>query len=197
MYYNWNRYYDPTIGRYITSDPIGLDGGINTFGYVAANPLMYSDPNGLVTWTGSIEFAQGGIKIPRVPSTKVNVFNIVDITLESECVNGEKMRVTLHDRSPKGNVGGLFGSISVQFASGNISYEDGLSTLNKNAFAGGARYSLEFLNEGPSRKANYTINGRSGKTRMRGISIGSIDISGRATRINRPRVEECRCEIPL
>jgi len=47
-YYNYFRYYDPQSGRYLTSDPIGLDGGLNTFGYALNNPLIYFDPLGLV-----------------------------------------------------------------------------------------------------------------------------------------------------
>jgi RHS repeat-associated protein len=51
--YNYFRDYDPATGRYSQSDPIGLYGGISTYGYVNANPLNSIDPLGLESPTWS------------------------------------------------------------------------------------------------------------------------------------------------
>ena len=47
LHYNYFRDYDPSTGRYIESDPIGLKGGINTFGYAGADPVNFMDIDGL------------------------------------------------------------------------------------------------------------------------------------------------------
>jgi hypothetical protein len=83
-HYNYFRDYDPGLGRYIQSDPIGLKGGISTFGYVNGSPLRFSDPIGLVKWNGN-SFTIGA-----------GPFVWENYDLVSECKCGIKVRARVH-----------------------------------------------------------------------------------------------------
>jgi RHS repeat-associated protein len=48
LHYNRYRYYDPEVGRYISPDPIDLEGGLNAFAYAQNSPFHFGDPYGLV-----------------------------------------------------------------------------------------------------------------------------------------------------
>jgi RHS repeat-associated protein len=50
LYYYRARYYSPNQQRFISEDPIGLNGGINVYGYVEGNPINLIDPMGLWAW---------------------------------------------------------------------------------------------------------------------------------------------------
>jgi len=54
LYYFRARWYDSVIGRWLSSDPIGISGGLNQYGFGGNNPVHYRDPSGLQGPWGSL-----------------------------------------------------------------------------------------------------------------------------------------------
>jgi RHS repeat-associated protein len=54
LHQNWMRDYDPTTGRYLEPDPLGLVDGASVYGYVSGNPMRRIDPTGLCAWDACI-----------------------------------------------------------------------------------------------------------------------------------------------
>jgi len=50
LHQNWMRDYDPTTGRYLEPDPLGLVDGASVYGYARQNPMRWTDPRGECPW---------------------------------------------------------------------------------------------------------------------------------------------------
>lgn len=133
-HYNYFRDYEPSIGRYVESDPIGLAGGWNTFGYVRGNPVSFFDHLGLYRWDGYM-YSAG--------YSEILAFTLNYYVLTSQCVNGYKYVVKI--RAIGFGVGAsLFpvggSSSSATFFDSNTSWRGEGDDLDPDVFNGAFTY---------------------------------------------------------
>lgn len=105
--------------RYVQSDPIGLKGGLNTYGYVGANPVLRKDPFGLVEWNGS---SAGGSFFTA---------GATYFKFRSKCVNGKQGTANVLFVGVGLSLGVDF-SLSIQ----NVTLEDSLFDVSPQIFDG-------------------------------------------------------------
>ena len=122
-HYNYHRYYDPSLGRYLTSDPIGLNGGsLNTYAYVDGEPWNSYDLYGLIRWKGT---SLGG-------SIVVGGGGIYEyFTLRTKCIKGRKGFVKVRTY---GTAVGFGAAITLNGSS--VELEDGRSDFDLDVFNG-------------------------------------------------------------
>lgn len=194
LHYNYFRDYDPSTGRYVQSDPIGLHGGPNTYAYVSSKPLSKIDPRGLIEWTGG--YVSGGLAFGF--GAGVDYY-----TLKSKCVNGKRGSVRFVGVGLQATLGI---PVPVSMTAGSITFEDGLSDVDPEVFEGrylkvSAEYGLGFgvayawVQAGGARSTltldNATYNGG---VSSNGVVIGAgIDGMAGYSHVTSKSVETC-CE---
>jgi len=85
LMYRRNRYYNPATGLFTQPDPIGLAGGLNTYGFADGDPVSYSDPYGLSAegnclWNPAACIVVGTVKVAQVTQPTADV--VLDVATE-------------------------------------------------------------------------------------------------------------------
>ena len=182
LHQNFFRDYDPRIGRYIQTDPIGLRGGINTYAYVGGNPLVFIDPFGLVLWSGEFH-----------SRSAVVVGGVVwmEFELTSECVDGQKAHVKVTAKALSVGTKGVsetYGTISFQDHQMNIdpsNLEGSFGVAGVGASVGGEGVSSGKIRIGDAWSRDSETTG--GFDVGIGVGFGYSDITS-------IRYEDCICD---
>jgi RHS repeat-associated protein len=99
LHYNYHRYYDPTTGRFLTPDPIGLTGGINLFAY-PNNPVNLIDPlglSGISVFLGTASYGLNTIALiptPFSPAVKVTGVIFAGLSIVNAIVENQRNQIS-------------------------------------------------------------------------------------------------------
>ncbi|MBO6563451.1 MAG: RHS repeat protein [Pseudomonadales bacterium] len=100
-HYNYFRDFDPSIGRYIQADRIGLGGGLNRYSYGYQNPIKYNDPTGRVVPAAAIAYARCVASCAAIAAATAALTGECDDSILEDCA--------LDCLNPLNWIGGKFG----------------------------------------------------------------------------------------
>ena len=102
LLYARQRWYDPSLGRFLSQDPIGFSGGLNVYAYVGNNPIHRVDPSGLrPPQAHSMDPIDNGIIRDAIKFIRNQGGEYVDVANELE-------NTTIYAENPFGDIGHTF-----------------------------------------------------------------------------------------